>query len=79
MSSKNVGIRIRVEKELREAFQGACFIENRQASDVLREFMRAFADQRSDGLQSSLFAVPPAKKKSRKPGAGSKGRPGEVD
>lgn len=56
MSSKDVGIRIRVEKELREAFQGACVAENRQASDVLREFMRVFADRNVGGMQSSLFA-----------------------
>ncbi|SIO06741.1 hypothetical protein SAMN05444172_0019 [Burkholderia sp. GAS332] len=60
MSSKDVGIRIRVEKELREAFQGACMSENRQVSDVLREFMRAFADRNNGGKQSSLFAAPPA-------------------
>ncbi len=55
MSGKNVGIRIRVEEELRAAFQGACTAEQRQASDVLREFMRAFADQHGGGLQASLF------------------------
>jgi len=58
MSGKNVGIRIRVEEELREAFQGACLAEHRHASDVLREFMRAFADQHCAGLQASLFAAP---------------------
>lgn len=66
MPSKDVGVRIRVEKELREAFQGACVAQNRQASDVLREFMRSFAHQHSDGLQASLFAVPAmARKKGR--------------
>lgn len=55
MSSKDVGIRIRVEKELRDAFQGACFAENRHASDVLREFMRSFAERNSGGKQPSLF------------------------
>lgn len=55
MSSKDVGIRIRVEKELRDAFQGACVAENRHASDVLREFMRSFAERNSGGKQSSLF------------------------
>lgn len=56
MLSKDVGIRIRVEKELRDAFQGACVAENRHASDVLREFMRSFAERNSAGKQSSLFA-----------------------
>lgn len=79
MSPKDVGIRIRVEKELREAFQGACFAENRQASDVLREFMRAFADQHNGGLQPSLFQTPPAKKKARKLRVGAKVASGKAD
>lgn len=66
MSSKDVGIRIRVERELREAFQGACLAENRQASDVLREFMRLFADRHSGGLQASLFAAPAATQEVRR-------------
>lgn len=65
MSPKDVGIRIRVEKELREAFQGACLAENRHASDVLREFMRSFADRYNGGVQSSLF-ITPTKTKTRK-------------
>lgn len=54
MASKDVGIRIRVEKELREAFQDACTAEHRQVSDVLREFMRAYAEQH-DMRQAKLF------------------------
>lgn len=57
MSNKDVGLRIRVEKELREAFQGACAAENMAASDVLREFMRSYADRHVGGKQASLFAV----------------------
>jgi hypothetical protein len=33
---KNTGIRIRVERELRDAFRNACTAENRDASEVLR-------------------------------------------
>lgn len=55
MTSKDVGIRIRVEKELRDSFQGACDVENRSASEVLRDFMRSFAEQRLGGMQPSLF------------------------
>jgi hypothetical protein len=61
MSAKDVGIRIRVEKELREAFQSACLAEERQVSDVLREFMRAYADQHHDGKQASVFTAPSRK------------------
>lgn len=56
MSSKDVGIRIRVEKELREAFRGACASEQLLASDVLRQFMRSFAELHSSGKQTSLFS-----------------------
>ena len=53
---KDVGIRIRVEKELREAFRNACLIENREASHVLRELMRNYIDQQINGKQGNLFA-----------------------
>lgn len=55
MPAKDVGIRIRVEKELREAFQAACIAENRLASDVIREFMQAFAERNGAGRQLNLF------------------------
>ncbi len=50
MSRKDVGLRIRVQKELREAFQGACLAENRNASEVLREFMQALANRHQGGF-----------------------------
>jgi hypothetical protein len=59
---KDAGIRIRVEKELREAFVAACQSEDRQASDVLREFMRVYADQHKGGKQGSLFALQATKR-----------------
>lgn len=46
MSSNDVGLRIRVEKELREAFQYTCVAENQGVSKMLRAFMQAFVDQR---------------------------------
>lgn len=52
---KNAAIRIRLEKELHKSFTAACKAEHRQASDVLREFMRLYADQHNDGKQGSLF------------------------
>lgn len=65
MSSKDVGLRIRVERELREAFQGACLAETRNASEVLREFMQAFADRHQGGLQPDMFAAPATEKPRR--------------
>jgi len=54
MSTKDAGLRIRVEMELREAFVQACRAQNRGASEVLRDFMRVFTDKHQRG-QSSLF------------------------
>lgn len=54
---KDAGIRIRVEKELRTAFVEACRAENRQASDVLRDFMRTYVARRQGG-QGDLFSGP---------------------
>lgn len=60
---KDANIRIRVERELHASFTAACQAENRQASDVLREFMRSFADQHHDGRQGSLFVVTTARRR----------------
>lgn len=59
---KDANIRIRVEKELHSSFTAACQSENRQASDVLREFMQAFADRHQGGLQPDMFTAPAARK-----------------
>lgn len=62
MATKDAGLRIRVERDLRAAFQAACSAEDRDASEVLREFMRTFADQRQGGKQTSLFSLPGKKR-----------------
>ncbi len=54
---KDAAIRIRVERELHSSFSAACRSENRLASDVLREFMRVYAEQHQDSKQGSLFAA----------------------
>ena len=54
---KNVGIRIRLEGELREAFVAVCQSEGRHASDVLRDFMRTYVKRRQPG-QGDLFLGP---------------------
>jgi hypothetical protein len=42
MAGKDSGLRIRVERPLREAFLEACRLEDRPAAQVLREFMRSY-------------------------------------
>jgi hypothetical protein len=60
MSLKNCGMRIRLEKELREAFVEACRSQNIGASDVLRDFMRVYTDKHYHG-QTDLFCKPKEK------------------
>ncbi|MEJ8849488.1 plasmid-related protein [Variovorax rhizosphaerae] len=62
MSHKDSGMRIRVERELREAFIQACRSQNVVAADVLRDFMRAFTEKQQLG-QSDLFASREKKQK----------------
>jgi hypothetical protein len=65
---KDVGIRIRVEKELRASFVAVCQAENLQASDVLRDFMQTYVERRQGG-QGDLFSGPVHRlvRKKRKP------------
>ena len=49
---KDVGIRIRVQRELREQFVAACKAEDKPAAQVLREFMRSYVDAYAPRAQS---------------------------
>lgn len=42
---KDVGLRIRVQRDLREQFLEACRAEDKPAAQVLREFMREYVEQ----------------------------------
>jgi hypothetical protein len=64
---KDVGLRIRIEKELRDRFIEACRRKDVPAAQVLRGFMRGFVDE--DGGQ----AAPARKSKWQKK---TKGRAG---
>ncbi|MEP7101794.1 MAG: plasmid-related protein [Burkholderiales bacterium] len=54
MSTKDSGMRIRVERELRDAFVQACQSQGLIAAEVLRDFMRGFAAKHSTE-QAMLF------------------------
>ena len=54
--AKDSGMRIRVEKELREAFVQSCRAQDLRAADVLRDFMRAFTERQQPG-QGQLFPI----------------------
>ena len=43
---KDVGLRIRIDRDLREKFLRACKTEDRPAAQVIREFMRAYVEDK---------------------------------
>jgi len=56
MSGKDSGLRIRVEKALRDEFLETCHGQDRPAAQVIREFMREYVakaklDSGSKGLK----------------------------
>jgi hypothetical protein len=53
---KSVGLRIRIEPELRRAFVEACQANDQSAAQVLRLFMRRFVAGRGSDEQPDLFA-----------------------
>jgi hypothetical protein len=49
---KDAGLRIRIDRDLREQFLKACQAEDKPAAQVLREFMRVYvAARRPDGAR----------------------------
>ena len=52
---KDVGFRIRVQKDLREQFLEACRAQDKPAAQVLREFMREYVSSRSEGGENTCF------------------------
>ena len=55
MATKDVGLRIRVERDLRDRFLEICRTQDRPAAQVLREFMREYVRQNHSYPQQSLF------------------------
>jgi hypothetical protein len=47
MAGKDVGLRIRVERTLRDEFLEACRAQDRPAAQIIREFMRSYVAQQS--------------------------------
>lgn len=47
---KDVGLRIRVQRELREQFLEVCRTQDKPAAQVLREFMRGYVAQHGERL-----------------------------
>ncbi len=53
--AKDAGLRIRVEKDLREAFVQACKNEGKFASDVIRNYMQSYVEYDVTQRQPDFF------------------------
>lgn len=53
--AKDVGLRIRMEPELRQAFVFTCKAQDLSAAQVLRAYMRKYVDEQGVVLQPDLF------------------------
>lgn len=51
---KDAGLRIRVQRELRESFIEACKAQDKPAAQVLREFMRDYVAKRAEKEKDHL-------------------------
>lgn len=53
--TKDVGLRLRVEREIRQEFVEACRGEGKTAAQVLREYMRGYIARNRAAAQKELF------------------------
>lgn len=55
MKTKNKGLHVRVDDELRRDFVDACRSEDQHASQVIRAFMREYVQRHQRAVQKPLF------------------------
>jgi len=60
---KDVGLRIRIDRELRAAFLEACKAEDKPAAQVLREFMRAYVNESAVSQPISVVSAQQGEKR----------------
>jgi hypothetical protein len=60
LKTKDVGLRLRVERQLRQEFIESCQMEGKAAAQVLREYMREYVARNRETSQSDLFSRRPA-------------------
>jgi len=58
--TKDAGLRLRVEREIRHEFVEACRGEGKTAAQVLREYMRDYIARHRAVVQRELFAEKPS-------------------
>ena len=55
MITKDVGFRIRVDRDLRNEFLEVCRAQDKPASQMIREFMRRHIEEYENSQQRNLF------------------------
>jgi hypothetical protein len=65
MSNKDAGLRIRVERDLRDEFLEVCRAQDKPAAQVIREFMRRYIAGHKADAQASLFPADEAMRRTR--------------
>lgn len=55
MITKDAGLRIRVNKELRKEFVDVCRSQGKTAAQVVREFMAEYAEENKQMAQIDIF------------------------
>ena len=60
---KDAGLRIRVQRDLRDLFQRVRYAQDKSAAQVLREFMRTYVDEHAELLADEPAASSVAKAK----------------
>ena len=58
MAGKDSGLRIRIERPLREAFLEACQLQDKPAAQVIREFMRGYVARHTSGPAVVRMSAP---------------------
>jgi len=58
MGVKDTGVRIRVEKRLRDEFLETCRRQDKPAAQVLREFMREYVAEHGDAAAAPRRKAP---------------------
>lgn len=53
--TKDAGLRLRVEREIRQEFVEVCRAEGKTAAQVLREYMRDYIARNRAAMQRELF------------------------
>lgn len=58
MKVKDSGLRIRVDRDLRDRFQEICHAQDRPAAQVLREYMRRFIAEHEEANDTVRHSEP---------------------